>query len=97
MIKLGTQLGFTPFSIWLAKFEKNKSDIGILARWFSSCEFRQVCTKDLIKERMIKMGCSEFLVDTFVNTWNEFEMVPNARISIKTVDSRGRKFRKRLD
>lgn len=43
------------------------------------------------------MGCSEFLVDTFVNTWNEFEMVPNARISIKTVDSRGRKFRKRLD
>ena len=97
MIKLGTQLGFTPFSIWLAKFEKNKSDIGILARWFSSCEFRQVCTKDLFKERMIKMGCSEFLIETFESAWNEFEKVPNARISIITKSGYGRSYRSRLD
>ena len=86
-----------PFSIWIAKFEKDKSSKGILARWFNGSEFRQVCTKDLFISRMKKRGCTEFLIETFESAWNEFEKVPNARISIITKSCYGRSYRNRLD
>ena len=86
-----------PFSIWISRFRKEKSDRGILSRWFNGTEFRTVNTSEEIIKRIQSMGGTEILVDIFEKCWYEFESVPNARISIASINGKGRKFRKRLD
>ena len=91
-------VGLIPFTRWIIRFEKEKSDKGIFSRWISGHDnFRHVDTKEVFIERFKKSGCSEFILDTFESIWNEFVMVSNARISMATVNGRGRKYRSRLD
>ena len=86
------------FYNWIFRFRKEKSDRGILARWFySNDEFKHISDKQEILNRMIKSGCSKFMIETFSKIWDEeFSKISNAKISIQTATGRGRKFRSRL-
>lgn len=90
-----------PFSRWISEFTKEDSDRGILARWYIGSDFyRQAHSKDVIVAKLKKMGCSEFIIDTFENCWNEFSKITNAQITITPDAGRGRAYRKnhrRLD
>jgi len=88
-----------PFVRWISrKYYKEKSDYGILARWITDHDrFSYVDTKEVFIKRMRKLGCSDFLIETFSKIWeNEFLLVVNARVSIGTVNGRGRAYRSRL-
>ncbi len=93
-----TSHGFITFTRWITAFNKEKSNRGILARYFTSYDFFQhTSAKDEFVRKMIENGGSEFLIDTFEIVWNDFQAVPNAKISIPTIYGQGRKFRKRLE
>ncbi len=85
-----------PFTRWIDQFKKENSDRGILARWISSYDFLRLCTEEEVINKMKKVGCTDALIDIFEKCWIEFELVPNAKISIMSFDGRGRRFRKTL-
>jgi len=86
------------FYNWIFRFRKEKSDRGILARWFySNDEFKHISDKQEVLNRMTKSGCSEFLIETFSKIWDEeFTKISNAKISMPTVTGKGGKSRSRL-
>lgn len=85
-----------PFNRWINQFKKEKSDRGILARWISSYDFLMLCTMNEVTQKMKTFGCTQTLIDIFEKCWIEFELIPNAKISIYPVNGIGRKFRKPL-
>jgi len=87
-----------PFTIWIKKFRKEKSNKGIFSRWIDgNGSFIHIDAKDVFIERLLKSGCTEFIIETFESLWNDFLIVSNARITIPTIDCKGKKYRSRLD
>lgn len=73
------------FNCWIRKFEKEKSDRGIFARWFSDrggmgYSQNKTITKRAFMLQLARTDCSQFIQDSFENLWNEFELIPNAII-----------------
>jgi len=81
----------TPFTSWINQFTKEKSDRGILARWFTGANFGIKITKEFLISSMRKQGCQEFLIETLEKCWIEFESLPYARITLKTKSGSGSK------
>jgi|APSaa5957512535_1039671.scaffolds.fasta_scaffold103774_3 hypothetical protein len=82
MVKLFT----LSFEQWITQFRDEKSDRGIFARWFddrcrnsySKWSNGKRLTKVPFLRSLEKGHCSEFVKDTFLILWKEFEQVPNA-------------------
>jgi|APSaa5957512535_1039671.scaffolds.fasta_scaffold14636_3 hypothetical protein len=88
--------GYISFNVWIIQFRKEKSDRGILARYFLGYQSGySINSKDEHVKRLIKNGGSEFLVETFELMWLEFEKLPNAKISIAPTTGIGRTYRPR--
>ena len=92
------RLGLISFADWISQYSKEKSDRGILARYFPNYHFfSHTNTKEVFIEKMKKNGCSDFLLETFESAWIEFVNQPNAKITIIAKSGYGREYRSRLD
>ena len=85
------------FTSWINQFTKEKSDRGILARWFTGANFGIKITKSFLISSMRKQGCQEFLIETLEKCWIDFESLPYARVTVQTESCFGRQNRKRIE
>jgi len=81
------------FKQYVLKFIKEASDRGIFARWIEGTSLDH--TKSLIEfeNHMKDSGCSDFLINTMLQCWEDFSKIPNARTSIAIYYSRGKVIR----
>ncbi len=73
----------------MLKFINEKSDRGIFARWFNGNESSNTTALNLVEKYMKKCRCTDFLINVMKQCWEDFDKIPNARISIVLPNGRG--------